>query len=123
MHQRTYPISTRRRRLIAAAAFGALAPAHAQLGGEHFLTRAISLWVPWPAGGATDLTMRLLADLAGKRLGVTINTENRGGAGGTLVMPVLQQAAPDGYTIGQVPQTVFRAPWTRKMRVSHRRLW
>lgn len=117
MHQPIDPISRRRRRLIAAAALSALAPAHAQaqLGGEHFLTRAISLWVPWPAGGATDLTMRLLAELAGKRLGVTINTENRGGAGGTLVMPVLQQAAPDGYTIGQVPQTVFRAPWTRKV--------
>jgi tripartite-type tricarboxylate transporter receptor subunit TctC len=111
----TNVFSRRRRRLLAAAALAGVAPAHAQLGSEHFLTRAITLWVPWPAGGATDLTMRLLAELAGKRLGVTINTENRGGAGGTLVMPVLQQAAPDGYTIGQVPQTVFRAPWTRKV--------
>ena len=28
---------------------------------------------------------------------------------------MLQQAAPDGYTIAQLPQTVFRAPWTRKL--------
>ena len=41
--------------------------------------------------------------------------ENRAGAGGTLVMPVLQQAAPDGYTIAQMPQTVFRAPWVQRL--------
>jgi tripartite-type tricarboxylate transporter receptor subunit TctC len=41
--------------------------------------------------------------------------ENRGGAGGTLAMPVLHNAAPDGYTIAQMPQTVFRAPWTQKV--------
>lgn len=88
-------------------------PAGAQEG--RFPNRPITMWVPWPAGGATDLTLRLLADLAGQRLGVKINVENRGGAGGTLAMPVLQQAAPDGYTIAQMPQTVFRAPWTRRV--------
>lgn len=77
--------------------------------------RPITLWVPWPAGGATDNTLRLLGELAGQRLGQRIIVENRGGAGGTLVMPVLQQAAPDGYTIAQMPQTVFRAPWVQKL--------
>jgi tripartite-type tricarboxylate transporter receptor subunit TctC len=78
-----------------------------------FPSRVISLWVPWPAGGATDLTLRLLGELASQHLGQKVITENRAGAGGTLVMPVLQQAAPDGYTIAQMPQTVFRAPWTQ----------
>jgi tripartite-type tricarboxylate transporter receptor subunit TctC len=82
---------------------------------QAFPTRPISLWVPWPAGGATDLTMRILAELAGKHLGQKVIVENRGGAGGTLVMPVLQQAAPDGYTIAQMPQPVYRAPWTQKV--------
>ncbi|MDH5541283.1 MAG: tripartite tricarboxylate transporter substrate binding protein [Rhizobacter sp.] len=82
---------------------------------ESFLTRPISLWVPWPAGGATDLTLRVLAEQAGKHLGQRVIVENRGGAAGTLVMPVLQQAAPDGYTIAQMPQTVFRAPHTQKV--------
>ena len=80
-----------------------------------FPTRPITLWLPWPAGGATDLTFRVLAEAAAKRLGQKVLIENRGGAGGTLAMPVLQQAAPDGYTLAQMPQTVLRAPWTRKV--------
>jgi len=48
-------------------------------------------------------------------LGQKVLIENRAGAGGTLAMPVLQQAAPDGYTLAQLPQTVLRAPWTRKV--------
>jgi tripartite-type tricarboxylate transporter receptor subunit TctC len=80
-----------------------------------FPTRPIALWVPWSAGGATDLTMRLLAELAGRHLGQKVLIENRGGAGGTLAMPVLQQAAPDGHVIAQMPQPVFRAPWTQKV--------
>jgi tripartite-type tricarboxylate transporter receptor subunit TctC len=103
-----------RRRELLAATVGALAmPAHTQ--GDRFPARAISLWVPWPAGGATDITLRLLAELASKPLGQRIVTENRAGAGGTLAMTVLQQAAPDGYTVAQMPQTVFRAPWTLKL--------
>jgi len=99
------------RSLLGAAALAAPA-LHAT---ESFLTRPVTLWVPWPAGGATDLTMRLLAELAGRHLGQKVVTENRAGAGGTLVMPVLQQAAPDGYTIAQMPHPVFRAPYTQKV--------
>jgi tripartite-type tricarboxylate transporter receptor subunit TctC len=84
-------------------------------GVERFPNRPITLWVPWPAGGATDLTLRLLGDLAARQLGQKVVTENRSGAGGTLVMPVLQQAAPDGYTIAQMPQPVFRAVFTHKV--------
>jgi tripartite-type tricarboxylate transporter receptor subunit TctC len=80
-----------------------------------FPRRPVSLWVPWAAGGGTDLTLRLLAELAGQQLGQRIVIENRGGAGGTLAMPVLQQALPDGYTLAQMPQPVFRAPFTQKV--------
>jgi tripartite-type tricarboxylate transporter receptor subunit TctC len=102
-------------RVLACAAGTALGVGAARGQGERFPSRPIMLWVPWPAGGATDLTMRLLADLAGRQLGQKVLIENRGGAGGTLAMPVLQQAAPDGYTIAQMPQPVFRAPWTQKV--------
>ena len=83
--------------------------------GDAFPSRPITLWVPWPAGGATDGTLRLLAEIAGRHLGQRVLTENRSGGGGTLVMPVLQTAAPDGYTIAQIPQPVLRAPWIQKV--------
>jgi tripartite-type tricarboxylate transporter receptor subunit TctC len=102
-------------RVLACAAGASLGLGTARGQGERFPSRPIMLWVPWPAGGATDLTMRLLAELAGRQLGQKVLIENRSGAGGTLAMPVLQQAAADGYTIAQVPQPVFRAPWTQKV--------
>jgi tripartite-type tricarboxylate transporter receptor subunit TctC len=111
------PPSAHRRRLVgtlAALASGSAFGAALAQPPEKFPSRPIVLWVPWPAGGATDATMRLLAELAGRQLGQKIVVENRAGAGGTLVMPVLQQAAPDGYTIAQMPQPVFRAPWIGK---------
>jgi tripartite-type tricarboxylate transporter receptor subunit TctC len=107
---------SRRRVLLGAAAMAAAPWCHAALAADSvFPQRPISLWVPWPAGGGTDLTLRLLADIAGRHLGQRVVIENRGGAGGTLAMPVLQQAAGDGYTLAQMPQPVFRAPHTQKV--------
>jgi tripartite-type tricarboxylate transporter receptor subunit TctC len=103
-----------RRRQFAAALAALPSFARAQ-NGDAFPNKPITLWVPWPAGGATDGTLRLLAEIAGRQLGQRINVENRSGGGGTLVMPVLQNAAPDGYTIAQLPQPVFRAPWIQKV--------
>jgi len=100
--------------LLAALPALASATSRAQ-NGDAFPTRPITLWVPWPAGGATDGTLRLLAEIAGRHLGQRVLIENRSGGGGTLVMPVLQTAAPDGYTIAQMPQPVFRAPWIQKV--------
>lgn len=104
---------TRRRVLgLVGAALAAPAAVTGTPSAARFPARPVTLWVPWPAGGATDLTLRILAEIAGRHLGQRVLTENRGGAGGTLAMPVLQQALPDGHTVAQMPQTVFRAPWT-----------
>jgi tripartite-type tricarboxylate transporter receptor subunit TctC len=100
-----------RRAALLACAAAAAAPLRA----ADFPTRAVVLWVPWPAGGATDITLRLLGDIAGRHLGQPVVVENRGGAGGTLAMPVLHTAAPDGYTVAQMPQPVFRAPSTQNV--------
>lgn len=100
---------------LSAAAFGPVSAKVMAQPSERFPTRPITLWVPWPAGGATDLTMRLLAEIAGRHLGQRVIVDNRAGAGGTLAMPVLQQAAPDGYTIAQLPQPVLRAPHIQKV--------
>lgn len=107
-----------RRRVTAALVACALAPALGRAPARaqpRFPSRPIVLWVPWPAGGATDITLRVLAELAGRRLGQKVVVENRPGAGGTLAMPALQHAAPDGHTVAQMPQTVFRAPWVQKL--------
>ncbi len=112
------PPSPARRHLLSSLAALTSGPAAAPVLAQppvSFPVRPVTLWVPWPAGGATDLTMRVLAELASQRLGQKVLIENRSGAGGTLAMPVLQQAAPDGYTIAQLPQPVFRAPHVQKV--------
>jgi tripartite-type tricarboxylate transporter receptor subunit TctC len=103
---------TRRRAMAALASACVPLPGTAQ---APFPTRPITLIVPWSAGGATDVTLRLLAELAGKTLGQRIVIENRPGAGGTLAMPAMQQAAPDGYTLAQLPHPALRAPHVQKV--------
>ena len=103
------------RRTLLAAASASLASRSFAQGPGAFPSRPITLWVPWPAGGATDISLRVLAEIAGRSLGQRVVVENRGGGGGTLVMPILQQAEPDGYTIAQLPQPIFRAPYTQKV--------
>lgn len=104
----------RRRWLLGAAA--ALAwPAWPAQPARAFPQRPVTLWVPWAAGGATDIVLRLLAELASPLLGQRVQVENRPGAGGTLAMPVLQQAEPDGHTLAQLPQPVLRVPHTQKV--------
>jgi tripartite-type tricarboxylate transporter receptor subunit TctC len=107
------PQSLTRRRALAALA-SACAPMLSTAQAP-FPTRPITLLVPWSAGGATDVTLRLLAELAGRNLGQRIVIENRPGAGGTLAMPVIQQAAPDGYTLAQLPHPALRAPHVQKV--------
>jgi tripartite-type tricarboxylate transporter receptor subunit TctC len=78
-------------------------------------SRPITLIVPWPAAGATDISMRILADLAARQLGQPVVVENRPGAAGTLVAPALRSASPDGYTIGQLPITLYRFPLLQRV--------
>src|SRR5262245_34911681 len=82
---------------------------------QSFPTRPVTLIVPWPAGGATDIGLRALATATEKHLGQSIVIENRPGAGGTIgVTQMAATAAPDGYTVAQVAITLFRLPFTSK---------
>jgi tripartite-type tricarboxylate transporter receptor subunit TctC len=95
--------------VLLAAGFG-LAASGAMAQG--FPSRPVTLIVPWPAGGTTDLVMRALATATEKYLGQSIPIENRAGAAGTLgPLQMAATASPDGYTIAQIPITVFRAPF------------
>jgi len=59
--------------------------------------------------------MRALATATEKYLGQSIIVENKGGAGGTLGAIALTSAKPDGYTVSQMPITVFRLPHSTKV--------
>jgi len=59
----------------------------------------IQVVVPFPAGGPADVTMRILAEEMGRRLGQGIVIENKGGAGGNIGAGAAARAAADGYTL------------------------
>ena len=93
--------------VVAAAGVLLSVAAHAQ----DYPTKPITLIVPWPAGGSTDISMRAIADSASKVLGQPIVIDNKAGGGGTVGPATMAAAAkPDGYTISQIPITVFRLP-------------
>jgi tripartite-type tricarboxylate transporter receptor subunit TctC len=99
----------RSRLKIALAAIGLLMSASA--GAQDYPTKPVTLIVPWPAGGSTDISMRAIADSASKALGQPIVIDNKAGGGGTVGPATMAAAAkPDGYTIAQLPITVFRLP-------------
>ena len=61
--------------------------------------RPVTLVVPFPAGGSTDLVARIVAEHMTKSLGQQVVVENKGGAGGNLGAASVAKADPDGYTI------------------------
>jgi tripartite-type tricarboxylate transporter receptor subunit TctC len=109
------PLQSWNRRAVLGAAAGLVAGPARIFAQSAYPSRPITLIVPWPAGGQTDITMRILAELAGRSLGQPMVVENRPGAAGTLVGPALRAAAPDGHVIGQLPVTLYRAPLQRKV--------
>jgi tripartite-type tricarboxylate transporter receptor subunit TctC len=111
MTDRPTPRLPRRALLAGAAALAAPLAAPAIARASTFPDRPIRLICPWTAGGSTDLQMRAIAEAAGKILGQPMVIENRPGAGGTLGATMLLQSRPDGYTLAQLPITVFRYPF------------
>ena len=81
---------------------------------QNFPTKPITLICPWPAGGSSDLVMRAFAESVGKQLGQQVVIENRPGASGTMGAGALVNARPDGYTLTQLPISVFRLPLMQK---------
>jgi len=77
----------------------ALAAASACTMAQSYPDRPIRFVVPFPPGGAADLTGRTLGRALGERLGQPLVLDNRGGAGGTIAAEIVAGAAPDGYTV------------------------
>ena len=87
-----------KRLLIATSAMMAIAGAGTATG-QTYPDKAISLVVPFAAGGPTDAVARMIAIPMGKSLGQTVLVENVNGAGGTIGANKVAKSAPNGYTI------------------------
>src|ERR1700716_36208 len=81
---------------VVALGFGA-APLDALA--ETFPSRPITVVVPFPAGGPSDVVARIVTEQMGKVLGQSLIIENIGGAGGTIGSAHVAAAKPDGYTL------------------------
>ena len=83
---------------------------------DTFPSKPVTLYVPYPAGGSTDVTMRALAETTAKYLGQPVIVENKPGAGGTMGGAVMAATAkPDGYTVSQIPTGILRYPHMMKV--------
>ncbi len=80
---------------LASAVFVAPATALAQA----YPDKPIKLVVPWPAGGITDSSGRIMAQRLSERMSSTVVVENKAGAAGTIGAEFVARAAPDGYTL------------------------
>jgi tripartite-type tricarboxylate transporter receptor subunit TctC len=89
-----------RRRFLHLAAGAAALPAVSRLASaQSYPSRPITLIVPFPPGGLTDVTGRLVAEGMRQTLGQTIIIENVSGATGSIGTGRVARATPDGYTI------------------------
>jgi tripartite-type tricarboxylate transporter receptor subunit TctC len=82
-----------------AFAAGVVAAANVASAQTGFPTKAVHLFVPYPAGGAVDILARTLGDELSKNWGQPVIIENRPGAGGLVASQALATSAPDGYTL------------------------
>ena len=79
--------------VVVASIFGASAQA------AEFPERSITVIVPFPPGGASDVTARLVTAKLAERVKQTVIVDNRAGANGALGAVALKQAPADGYTL------------------------
>ncbi len=80
---------------VALTVFAGIAGVQAQT----YPSRPITIIVPFPPGGSTDVVGRIMAERMRPLLGQSVIIENVGGAGGSIAVGRLARAAPDGYTI------------------------
>ena len=89
-----------RRRFLHLAAGAAAVPAVTRFAwAQAYPTRQITLMVPFPPGGSTDVAARIVAENMRPILGQPVIIENIGGAGGSIAVGRVARARPDGYTI------------------------
>lgn len=103
----THVDTFKRRRIVQALGLGLVLSAGGAMA-QAWPSRTITLIVPFPAGGTTDVLARALADKLTLSLGQTVIVESKPGAGATLGADFVSKAKPDGYTllVGAVHHTI-----------------
>ena len=104
--------------VMASMAVSALCVSSQQALADTYPSRRITFVVPYPAGGATDVSARLLANKLSEAWKQTVVVENKSGGGGIIGNDFVAKSQPDGYTvlvaitqIIQVPSLVAKLPY------------
>jgi tripartite-type tricarboxylate transporter receptor subunit TctC len=92
--------------LAAIVLLGAALAARAQ----EYPNRPVRILVPYPAGGASDVTARVIADKLSKKWGSAVYVENKPGVNGIIGTETIAKAPPDGYTMGLVASSHVANP-------------
>ena len=87
----------RRRQFVTVAALAAL-PTPSIVRAEQWPTRQVKVVIPYPPGGPTDISTRIVMEKVGRLLGQPILFDNKGGASGMIGAEYAKTQPPDGYT-------------------------
>src|SRR5437879_11990289 len=96
--------------LLASIAVTALCASAHQALADSYPSRRITFVVPYPAGGATDVLARLLANKLQESWKQTVLVENKSGGGGVVGNDYVAKAQPDGYTVLIAITQIIQAP-------------
>src|SRR6185503_15642410 len=99
----------RMRRLRIAWAAAGCALLAGMAAAQNYPVKPVRLIVPYSAGGATDVVMRIVAQKLPDFLGQQVVIDNRAGAGGLIGTDIVAKSAPDGYTLlaSGTPHVIF----------------
>jgi tripartite-type tricarboxylate transporter receptor subunit TctC len=97
------------RSVLAAAACAVLATGVAAA--QEYPTKPIRMIIPFPPGGGSDVTGRVVATALSERLGRQVVVDNRAGAGGIIGSEIAANAPKDGYTLLMVSLAHVVNPW------------
>ena len=108
-------ISKKRRQLISAAAALGVTVAIPRFANAQaaWPSRPVTVICPWGAGGGTDATARIIANLLEKDLGQPFNVVNRTGGSGVVGHSAIATAPADGYTLGMITVEIAMMHWQK----------